>query len=70
VLISGYPSTGKTSLAMNIAEHVVTQENKPVGVFSLEMSAEQLMLRMTASQARVNLRTFTSGHASPLEQVM
>ena len=55
---------GKTSLAMNIAEHVALEHNLPVGVFSLEMSAESLMLRMLCSLARVNLRSIRDGFMS------
>src|SRR6266446_244237 len=41
IVIAGRPSMGKTALAMNIAEHVAVSENRPVAVFSLEMSAQQ-----------------------------
>jgi len=50
-----------TSFAMNIAEHVVLEAKVPVGVFSLEMSAESLVLRMMCSTARVNLRQIRDG---------
>ena len=52
---------GKTSLAMNIAEAVAIDQNLPVGVFSLEMTAESLVLRMLCSRARVNLRSIRDG---------
>jgi replicative DNA helicase len=52
---------GKTSLAMNIAEHVALEMKVPVGVFSLEMTAEQLVLRMLCSRSRVNLRNVRDG---------
>jgi replicative DNA helicase len=55
---------GKTSLAMNIVEHVVLEEKLPVAVFSLEMSAEALVLRMMCSIARVNLRSIREGFMS------
>ncbi|MGA2871298.1 MAG: DnaB-like helicase N-terminal domain-containing protein, partial [Verrucomicrobiota bacterium] len=54
IVIAARPSMGKTSLAMNIAEHVALEAKVPVGVFSLEMSAESLVLRMMCSLARVN----------------
>ena len=57
----GPPGTGKTSLAMNIAEHVAVDLKLPVGVFSLEMTAESLVLRMLCSRARVNLRSIRDG---------
>ena len=64
IVIAARPSMGKTSLAMNIAEHVALDLNIPVGVFSLEMSAESLVLRMLCSRARVNLRSIREGFLS------
>jgi len=64
IVIAARPSMGKTSLAMNIAEHVVLEGKVPVGVFSLEMSAESLVLRMMCSIARVNLRQIRDGFMS------
>src|SRR5208283_4966286 len=61
IVIAARPSMGKTSLAMNIAEHVVLEQKLPVAVFSLEMSAEALVLRMMCSVARVNLRSIREG---------
>ncbi len=61
IVIAARPSMGKTSLAMNIAEHVVLTSRIPVGVFSLEMTAESLVLRMLCSNARVNLRNIREG---------
>src|SRR5262249_47266392 len=56
IVIAARPSLGKTSLAMNIAEHAALEQKLPVGVFSLEMTADALVLRMLCSRARVNLR--------------
>jgi replicative DNA helicase len=64
IVIAARPSMGKTSLAMNIVENVVLEQNLPVGVFSLEMSAESLILRMMCSVARVNLRSIREGFMS------
>jgi replicative DNA helicase len=64
IVIAARPSMGKTSLAMNIVEHVVLEQKLPVAVFSLEMSAESLMLRMMCSIARVNLRSIREGFMS------
>lgn len=61
IVIAARPSMGKTSLAMNIAEHVALDLKVPVGVFSLEMTAESLVLRMLCSRARVNLRNIRDG---------
>src|SRR5580698_7820805 len=49
IIIAARPSMGKTALAMNIAEHIALEAKLPVGVFSLEMSAESLILRMMCS---------------------
>jgi replicative DNA helicase len=61
IVIAARPSMGKTSLAMNIAEHVAIERKLPVGVFSLEMSSDALVLRMLCSRARVNLRSVREG---------
>lgn len=61
IVVAARPSMGKTSLAMNIAAHVALEAKKPVGVFSLEMTSEQLVTRMLFSQARMNLRTARDG---------
>jgi replicative DNA helicase len=61
IVIAARPSMGKTSLAMNIAEHVAIDLKLPVGVFSLEMTAESLVLRMLCSRAQVNLRNIRDG---------
>lgn len=60
-VIAARPSMGKTSLAMNIAEHVAVDQRVPVGVFSLEMTYEALALRLLCSRARVNLRNVRDG---------
>jgi replicative DNA helicase len=64
IVIAARPSMGKTSLAMNIAEHVAIDQGMPVGVFSLEMTADSLVLRMLCSRARVNLRNIKDGFLS------
>lgn len=61
IVLAARPSMGKTSLAMNIAEHVALEEKLPVGVFSLEMTSESLVLRMLCSRSRVNLRNVREG---------
>src|SRR5512134_1849375 len=61
IVIAARPSMGKTSLAMNIAEHVSIDQKLPVGVFSLEMTAESLVLRMLCSRSRVNMRSVRDG---------
>src|SRR5215469_7799723 len=61
IVIAARPSMGKTSLAMNIAEHVAIEQKLPVGVFSLEMTSDSLVLRMLCSRSRVNLRNVRDG---------
>src|SRR2546428_13634078 len=61
IVIAARPSMGKTSLAMNIAEYGAIDLKLPVGVFSLEMTAESLVLRILCSRSRVNLRNIREG---------
>ncbi len=61
IVVAARPSMGKTSLAMNMVEHVIVEDKFPVGVFSLEMTAESLVLRLICSRARVNLRDIREG---------
>jgi replicative DNA helicase len=61
IVIAARPSMGKTSLAMNVAEYVSVEQRLAVGVFSLEMTAESLVLRMLCSRSRVNLRSIRDG---------
>lgn len=66
IIIAARPSMGKTSLAMNIAENVALgkSDNQPcaVGIFSLEMSREQLILRLLGSHARISVHEIASGY--------
>jgi len=61
ILIAGRPSSGKSTLAMNIAEHVALKLQQAALVFSLEMSKESLMLRSIASTARLEHDAVRSG---------
>ena len=61
IVIAARPSMGKTALAMNIAEHVAINEKLSLGVFSLEMSSQQLVQRLLCSRARVNLQRVRDG---------
>ena len=63
-IIAARPSMGKTALAMNIVENVAVDRNVPAGVFSLEMSGQELVIRMLCSRARVNLRSLHGGFPS------
>ena len=62
IVIAARPSVGKTSLAFNIAENIVLNQKVPVGFFSLEMTADELILRALCSCARVNSRSICSGY--------
>ena len=61
VIVAGRPSMGKTTLAMNIAENVALGSRVPVAVFSMEMSCEQLAMRMISSLGRVNQQRVRTG---------
>ncbi|MED5377383.1 MAG: replicative DNA helicase [Acidobacteriota bacterium] len=61
VIIAARPAMGKTSLALNIAQHVGIKTEKTVGVFSLEMSKQGLFLRMLNSEARIDSHKFRGG---------
>lgn len=61
VIIAARPSMGKTAFAINIAENAAVRDNKTVGIFSLEMSKESLLLRMLASQSRVDQQKIRTG---------
>ena len=61
IVLAARPGMGKTSFALNIAQHAATQGGRRVGVFSLEMSREQLFLRLLTGQARVDAHRLRTG---------
>lgn len=61
IVIAGRPSMGKTSLALGIAQHAAVHHRVVVGIFSLEMSKAQLVLRMLSSEARVDSHLLRTG---------
>jgi replicative DNA helicase len=61
VIVAGRPSMGKTSFAMNIAENAVIAGGKPVLVFSMEMPADSLIMRMLSSLGRIDQRKIRTG---------
>ena len=61
IVIAARPSMGKTSLAMNIAEHVSVDQGKAVAIFSLEMTTQDLIQRLLCSRARVNGQKIRAG---------
>ena len=62
VLVAARPSMGKTSFVLNIAQHVGIHTDMTVGFFSLEMSKEQLFMRMLTGEARIDAHRFRSGY--------
>ena len=64
IILASRPSIGKTSLALDIARHVAVNEKMPVGIFSLEMSKDQIVDRLIAAQANVDLWRLRTGHLS------
>lgn len=67
MILAARPAMGKTAFAMNIAENVCFKSNLPVGIFSLEMSAEQLCHRIVCSQAEVESDKIKTGSLDGLE---
>jgi replicative DNA helicase len=61
IIIGGRPSMGKTALGLNIAQHVALELREPVAIFSLEMSKEQLALRMLCAEAMVDSNSVRKG---------
>ena len=61
ILIAARPSMGKTTFALNIAEHASLRENKSVVIFSLEMSKEQLAYKLLCSEANVDMLKLRTG---------
>ena len=64
VIVAGRPSMGKTSFAMNMAEHAVLHQEKPVLVFSMEMPASQLIMRMMSSLGKIDQTKLRAGNLS------
>ena len=61
ILLAARPSVGKTSLALNIGQHAAVREAKRVAIFSLEMSREQLALRLLSAETGINPRPLQTG---------
>jgi replicative DNA helicase len=64
IIVAGRPSMGKTAFSLNIAQYVGIQVRRPVAVFSLEMSKEQLVLRMLCAEARIDSSKLRTGFLS------
>ncbi len=61
VIVAGRPSMGKTAFAMNLVEHAVLNQDKPILVFSMEMPADQLIVRMLSSIGRIDQTRIRNG---------
>ena len=61
IIVAGRPSMGKTTFAMNVAEHVAVREKLPVAVFSMEMPGEQLAMRLMSSLGRIDQHKVRTG---------
>ena len=64
IVLAARPSMGKTAFALNIAEHVALVEGLPVAVFSMEMGADQLTVRLIGSLAGINNKNLSTGRVS------
>jgi replicative DNA helicase len=64
IIVAARPGLGKTSLCLNIAEHLALRKHKSVGIFSLEMSKEQLVKRFLCSEARIDQQRVNTGFLS------
>ena len=67
IIVAARPSIGKTSLALNVAEHAAVRDGRTVGVFSLEMSKEQLVLRLLSSVANIDSQRLRTGFLEEMD---
>lgn len=61
IIVAARPGMGKTTLAVQLAQHIALEENLPVAIFSLEMSKEQLVTRMICSESKVDSNRLRTG---------
>jgi replicative DNA helicase len=69
IVLASRPGQGKTALALNVAQYVALRQNLPVAVFSLEMSREQVAMRILCAEARVDLHRVRTGRIAQHEWV-
>jgi replicative DNA helicase len=67
VIVAGRPAMGKTSFAMNLAEHAAIKHHVPVAVFSMEMSSLQLVLRLFASLGQIDMKSLRTGQLQEMD---
>jgi replicative DNA helicase len=67
IIVAGRPAMGKTTFAMNIAEHAAIKHDKPVAIFSMEMSALQLVMRLFSSLGSIDQTRLRTGNLDELD---
>ncbi len=67
IILAGRPAMGKTAFGLNIAQHLGLEKNIPVGIFSLEMSARELLMRILCSEAQVDMKRVRDGYIGSSE---
>jgi len=65
IIVAARPSVGKTAFALNIAQNVATKTDENVAIFSLEMSAQQLVMRMLCAEGNINAQNLRTGKLTP-----
>ncbi|SFA42601.1 primary replicative DNA helicase [Parageobacillus thermantarcticus] len=65
IIVAARPSVGKTAFALNIAQNVATKTDENVAIFSLEMSAQQLVMRMLCAEGNINAQNLRTGRLTP-----
>jgi replicative DNA helicase len=65
IIVAARPSVGKTAFALNIAQNVATKTDENVAIFSLEMSAQQLVMRMLCAEGNINAQNLRTGSLTP-----
>jgi replicative DNA helicase len=70
IIIAARPAMGKTSLALNIASHVAVNLNKRVAIFTMEMAADEVIMRMFSSASEVNMESMLKGYGMNEEKLI
>ncbi|KEZ48889.1 MULTISPECIES: replicative DNA helicase [Metabacillus] len=65
IIVAARPSVGKTAFALNIAQNVATKTDENVAIFSLEMGADQLVMRMLCAEGNINAQALRTGNLTP-----
>ncbi|WP_043964443.1 replicative DNA helicase [Anoxybacillus thermarum] len=65
IIVAARPSVGKTAFALNIAQNVATRTSENVAIFSLEMGAQQLVMRMLCAEGNINAQNLRTGKLTP-----